>query len=238
MYKKLSIMAAGISMAALLGACNETSTTKQAIKLDNQTDKASYTIGVQMGTQMKSLKEMINQDALLLGFQDSIDGKDPQLSKEEMQTTMQAFQQSIIEKEQAKQQEIGSKNAAEGEKFLTENKSKEGVKITESGLQYLVLKEGTGEIPKATDKVVTHYTGTLIDGKVFDSSYKRNSPAEFPVNGVIKGWTEALQLMKVGAKWKLFVPSELAYGSRGVGANIGPNQVLIFEIELLEIKKS
>lgn len=231
-------MAAGISMAALLGACNETSTTKQAIKLDNQTDKASYTIGVQMGTQMKSLKEMINQDALLLGFQDSIDGKDPQLSKEEMQTTMQAFQQSIIEKEQAKQQEIGSKNAAEGEKFLTENKSKEGVKITESGLQYLVLKEGTGEIPKATDKVVTHYTGTLIDGKVFDSSYKRNSPAEFPVNGVIKGWTEALQLMKVGAKWKLFVPSELAYGSRGVGANIGPNQVLIFEIELLEIKKS
>lgn len=238
MYNKITIIAASISLATLLSACNDQSSTKQAVTLDNETNKASYTIGVQMGSQMAGIKEMINQDALFMGFQDSMAGNEPQLTAEDMQATMQGFQKTIMEQQQAKQQETSNMNAAHGEKFLSENKSKEGVKTTESGLQYIVLKEGTGEMPAATDTVVTHYTGTLIDGKVFDSSYKRNSPATFPVNGVIKGWTEALQLMKVGAKWKLFIPSELAYGERGAGESIGPNQVLIFEIELLEIKKS
>lgn len=238
MYNKITIAAVSISLATILSACNEQSSTKQAVTLDNETNKASYTIGVQMGSQMAGIKDMINQDALFMGFRDSMQGKDPQLTAEDMQTTMQGFQKTVMEKQQAKQSEASSKNTAEGDKFLAENKTKEGVKSTESGLQYMVITEGTGETPKATDTVITHYTGTLIDGKVFDSSYKRNSPATFPVNGVIKGWTEALQLMKVGSKWKLFIPSELAYGERGAGADIGPNQVLIFEIELLEIKKS
>jgi FKBP-type peptidyl-prolyl cis-trans isomerase FklB len=122
------------------------------------------------------------------------------------------------------------------EKFLMENKAKEGVKTLESGLQYKVIKEGTGKTPKLTDTVSTHYRGTLLDGTEFDSSYKRNEPAEFPVSGVIKGWTEALQLMKEGAKWVLYVPPKLAYGERGAGGIIGPNETLIFEIELLKVK--
>lgn len=238
MHYKLRIIAATISLGTLLAACNEKSNAEQEIKLDNETNKASYTIGVQMGSQMAGIKEMINQEALFMGFKDSIDGKDPRITPEDMQATMQAFQKSVMDAQMAKREAQGKTNIEEGEKFLTENKAREGVKTTESGLQYMVLKEGTGETPKETDTVVTHYTGTLINGKVFDSSYKRNAPATFPVNGVIKGWTEALQLMKVGAKWKLFIPSELAYGERGAGPDIGPNQVLIFEIELLEIKKS
>ncbi len=238
MYKQLSKAALAIGMAGLLNGCNQQSSTAEPIKLDTEMNKASYTIGTQMGSQIAPIKEMIDQDALILGLQDSIAGKEPQLSREDMQTTMQAFQKNMMEKQQAKHQELSSKNAAEGEKFLADNKSKDGVKTTESGLQYIIIEAGSGDTPAATDTVVTHYTGTLLDGKVFDSSYKRNSPATFPVNGVIKGWTEALQMMKVGAKWKLFIPSELAYGERGAGADIGPNQVLIFEIELLEIKKS
>lgn len=237
MYNKITIAAASISLVTLLSACNEQFSSNKAVKLDTETNKASYTIGSQMGSQMAEIKDMINQDALIMGFQDSMQGKELQISKEEMQTTMQNFQKTIMEQQQAKQLEAGAKNSAEGEKFLAENKTKEGVKTTESGLQYMIITEGTGEIPKATDTVVTHYTGTLINGKVFDSSYKRNSPATFPVNGVIKGWTEALQMMKVGSKWKLFIPANLAYGERGAGADIGPNSVLIFEIELLEIKK-
>jgi FKBP-type peptidyl-prolyl cis-trans isomerase len=130
---------------------------------------------------------------------------------------------------------VGEKNKKEGEAFLTENKKKEGVKTLASGLQYKVLKEGSGKMPKATDKVTTHYQGTLIDGTEFDSSYKRGEPASFLVNGVIPAWTEALQLMKVGSKWQLFVPSKLGYGERGMGPKIGPNAVLVFTVELLSI---
>jgi len=238
MLKALPIAVASIGLVTLLSACNHEGEAKKEIKLDNQTNKASYSIGIQFGSQMSQIKDMINKDAVIKGFNDSLAGNEPQLTKEEMQTTMQAFQKTMMEAQKAKQAELAVAGKAEGEKFLAENKAKEGVKTTESGLQYMVVTEGTGATPKATDTVVTHYTGTTIDGKVFDSSVKRNAPATFPVNGVIKGWTEALQLMKVGAKWKLFIPSELAYGERGAGANIGPNQVLIFEIELLEIKKS
>jgi len=237
MLKALPIAVAGIGLVTLLSGCMHETETAKEIKLDNQTNKASYSIGIQFGTQISQIKELVNSDVIIKGFHDGLAGADPQLSQEEMQTTMQAFQKSMMEVQQAKQAELAKSGKAVGDKFLADNKVKEGVKATESGLQYLVITEGTGATPKATDTVVTHYTGTTIDGKVFDSSVKRNAPATFPVNGVIKGWTEALQLMKVGAKWKLFIPSELAYGERGAGANIGPNQVLIFEIELLEIKK-
>ncbi len=238
MLKALPTAIVSIGLISLLSACNhETGSADKAVKLDNQTNKASYSIGTQMGAQIAQVKDLINQDALLSGFKDSLAGKDPQLTPEEMKAAMQAFQQSLAEAQKAKQEKLAISGKAEGEKFLAENKNKEGVKTTESGLQYKVITAGTGDTPKASDTVVTHYTGTTIDGKVFDSSYKRNAPATFPVNGVIKGWTEALQLMKVGAKWKLYIPSELAYGTRGAGANIGPNQVLVFDIELLEIKK-
>jgi len=238
MLKALPIAVASIGLVTLLTGCMHETETAKEVKLDNQTNKASYSIGIQFGSQMSQIKDMVDQDAIIQGFKDSLAGNEPKLTKEEMQTTMQAFQKTMMEKQQAKQAELAKSGKAEGDKFLADNKAKEGVKTTESGLQYMIITEGKGDSPKDTDTVVTHYTGTTIDGKVFDSSVKRNAPATFPVNGVIKGWTEALQLMKVGAKWKLFIPSELAYGERGAGANIGPNQVLIFEIELLEIKKS
>lgn len=237
MLKKFPAAVVCIGLTTLLSACNDKPGT-ETIKLDNQTAKASYSIGSQLGSQVAQAKDMINQDALIMGFKDSMDGKELQITAEEMQKVMQTFQQSMLENQQSKQKVLSDTNKTEGDKFLAENKSKEGIKTTSSGLQYKILKKGSGEAPKLTDTVVTHYSGTLINGKVFDSSYKRNSPATFPVNGVIKGWTEALQLMEVGAKWQLFIPAELAYGERGAGADIGPNQVLIFEIELLEIKKS
>ena len=237
MLKAIPTAVVCIGLSTLLTACNDKSSTAE-VKLDTDTNKASYSIGVQLGTQIAKVKEMVNEDAIMKGFKDSLAGTELKLSPEDMQAAMQTFQQNMVAAQQAKQQELASTGKAEGDKFLADNKLKEGVKTTESGLQYKIITAGTGATPTATDTVVTHYTGTLVNGKVFDSSHKRNAPATFPVNGVIKGWTEALQLMKVGAKWQLVIPSELAYGARGAGASVGPNQVLIFEIELLEIKKS
>ena len=148
-----------------------------------------------------------------------------------MQAVVQKMNAAILQK----QVEIADKNYKAGQDFLAENKKKDGVKTTKSGLQYKVVKSGEGKTPKASDKVVAHYEGRLISGKVFDSSIKRGSPATFPVNGVIKGWQEALQLMKEGDKWQVFIPSELAYGEKGVGRNIGPNEALIFDIELIKV---
>lgn len=239
MLKAIPLAVVCIGLTTVLVGCFDKTggSAEKAIKLDNQKDKASYSIGVQLGKQITKIQDMVNSDAIIAGFKDSLSGAEPKLSAEEMQATMATFQQSMVAAQKVKQEEMASSGKADGEKYLATNKAKDGVKVTASGLQYKILTPGTGAIPKATDTVVTHYTGTLIDGKVFDSSYKRNSPATFPVNGVIKGWTEALQLMKTGAKWQLVIPSELAYGARGAGASIGPNQVLIFEIELLEIKK-
>ena len=151
---------------------------------------------------------------------------------------MTTFSKELSEKQASASREAATKNAAGGEKFLADNKTKPGVKTTASGLQYKVLKEGSGPSPKETDTVVTNYRGTLIDGTEFDSSYKRNEPATFQVNRVIKGWTEALQLMKKGAKYQLFIPADLAYGPQGAGAEIGPNATLIFDVELVDIKPS
>ncbi|MEY2550169.1 MAG: FKBP-type peptidyl-prolyl cis-trans isomerase FklB [Verrucomicrobiota bacterium] len=205
-------------------------------QLKDQKDKASYSIGYDIGETFKKQKIEVNVDALVAGLKEAVAGKEAAMSKEDREKTLQAFQKEMMEKQMTASKEAGAKNQAEGEKFLAENKKKEGVKTTASGLQYKVVKEGSGESPKETDTVVTNYRGTLIDGTEFDSSYKRNEPASFPVNRVIKGWTEALQLMKPGAKYQLFIPSSLGYGERGAGQLIGPNATLIFEVELLSIK--
>jgi FKBP-type peptidyl-prolyl cis-trans isomerase FklB len=206
------------------------------IQLKSEKDKTSYTLGINIGNNIKQLPLEIDMDIFYRGFKDAVSKNKPLLSEEEMHTVMTAFQKEITAKQTELMKSQGEKNKKEGEAFLVENKKKEGVKTLASGLQYKVIKEGTGKSPKATDKVITHYQGTLIDGTEFDSSIKRGSPAEFTVNGVIPGWTEALQLMKVGSKWQLFVPSKLAYGERGAGPKIGPNAVLIFTVELLSIK--
>jgi FKBP-type peptidyl-prolyl cis-trans isomerase FklB len=200
-------------------------------QLKDQKDKVSYSIGLNIGSNLARQNVEINPEALTAGVKDAIAGK-PQLTQDQVKEVMTAFEKDM----QQKQKVAGEKSAAEGKTFLEENKKKEGVKTTASGLQYKVIKEGTGAQPKATETVTVNYRGTLIGGKEFDSSYKRGQPATFPLNGVIKGWTEGLQLMKKGSKYQLFVPPDLAYGERAVGADLSPNSTLIFEVELLDIK--
>jgi FKBP-type peptidyl-prolyl cis-trans isomerase FklB len=209
---------------------------QKTTELKDEKDKVSYSIGLDIGSTFKKQKMDINPDMLLAGVRDALSGNKPALTDEQVKETLTNFSKSMMEKQAAQAKEAASKNAETGEKFLAENKGKEGVKTTASGLQYKVIQEGKGESPKATDTVVTNYRGTLINGTEFDSSYKRGEPASFPVNRVIKGWTEALQMMKPGSKYQLFVPAELAYGERGAGGEIGPNETLIFEVELLEVK--
>lgn len=199
--------------------------------LKDQKDKVSYSIGLNIGSNLGRQNVEINPEALTAGVKDAIAGK-PQLTEDQIKEVMAALEKDM----QQKQKVAGEKSAAEGAKFLEENKKKEGVKTTASGLQYKVIKEGTGAQPKATDTVTVNYRGTLIGGKEFDSSYKRGQPATFPLNGVIKGWTEGLQLMKTGSKYQLFVPPDLAYGDRTVGPDLPPNSTLIFEVELVEAK--
>jgi FKBP-type peptidyl-prolyl cis-trans isomerase FklB len=207
---------------------------QENLVLKNQKDKISYIIGMDIGTNLKKQSIDIDSNILAKGVKDALAGTKPLLAEQEIQETMVAFQKEMV----AKQAEIGKKNKAEGEAFLAENKKKEGVKTLPSGLQYKVIKAGTGKKPKSTDTVTAHYRGTLINGTEFDSSYKRGQPATFPVSGnMIPGWTEALQLMEEGAKWQLFIPSNLAYGERGMGGVIGPNATLIFEIELISIQE-
>ena len=200
-------------------------------QLKDQKEKVSYAIGMQIGFNLGRQKVDINPDILATGIKDSLAGK-PQLTPDQVKEVMAQFEKDM----EQKQKQLGEKNKTDGAKFLEENKKKPGVKTTASGLQYKAEKEGTGAQPKATDMVTVNYRGTLIDGTEFDSSYKRGQPATFPVNGVIKGWTEALQLMKQGAKYQLFIPANLAYGERAMGPDIGPNSTLIFEVELMEVK--
>lgn len=203
---------------------------------DAPKDKISYTIGVSIGRDFKQNGIDVDMDTLVRGIKDAKGDGKLAMSDEEMGKTMQEFQTQMQEKMMKTQAEEGEKNKAAGAKFLEENKKKDGVKTTGTGLQYMVVSEGKGAKPAKTDTVVVDYKGTLIGGDEFDSSYKRGEPAEFPVNRVIPGWTEALQLMSVGSKYKLFIPSELAYGEQGP-PGIGPNQVLVFDVELKEIKK-
>jgi FKBP-type peptidyl-prolyl cis-trans isomerase FklB len=204
--------------------------------LKSQKEKVSYTLGIDVAKSLKQLGVEVDTDIFLKGVKDALTGTKPQLTDEEMQNVMTTFKQEMSAKQMEKMKALGEKNKKEGEAFLAENKKKSGVKTTASGLQYKVIKDGTGKTPKKTDKVNCNYQGTLIDGTEFDSSYKRGQPATFPVDGVIPGWTEALQMMKVGSKWQLFVPAKLAYNERGAGPLIGPNAVLIFTVELLSIQ--
>jgi len=203
----------------------------------NQKEKVSYIIGTDIGNNLKSRSIDVDPDILMRGMKDALAGNKSVLSESEVRETMEAFKQEMTKKQEEDMKIASEKNKKAGEAFLAENKTKEGVKTLPSGLQYKVVTEGTGKTPKATDTVTVNYRGTLVDGTEFDSSYKRGQPATFPVNGVIKGWTEALQLMKEGAKWQLFIPADLAYGDRGAGNVIGPNTTLIFDVELISVKE-
>ena len=203
--------------------------------LKTEKDRLSYALGMDIGGSLKGQSIDIDPDIFARGIKDVIEDKKSLLSDEEFQSTMTKFQQDMVARQADQVKVIAEKNRAEGEAFLAGNKKKDGVVTTPSGLQYIVLNEGAGDSPKATDIVSVHYKGMLIDGTEFDSSYRRGEPASFPVNGVITGWTEALQLMKPGAKWKIFLPSDIAYGERGAGPLIGPNSTLIFEVELISI---
>jgi len=221
-----------ISISLLFGICY--AGEKQDLK--DQKDKESYSLGYQFGQNLKAQDVEINLDVYISGIRDSLGGKDSLMSQEETRTTLSDLQKRIAAVRQKELKEKAEKNLSESKAFLAENGKKEGIKTLLSGLQYKVLAEGYGKMPKAEDTVTVHYKGTLIDGKEFDASYKRGQPATFKVNGVIKGWSEALQLMKEGSKWQLYIPPDLAYGERAMGPQIPPNSALIFEVELISVK--
>jgi FKBP-type peptidyl-prolyl cis-trans isomerase FklB len=205
-------------------------------ELKNKEDKLSYALGLNIGNSFKQQSLEIKPDIFLKGINDAFAGGKQLLSDDEVRKTMIALNKELSEKKAETMKKLAEKNKEDAVTFFAENKKKEGVKTLASGLQFKIITEGKGKNPKATDTVTVNYRGTLIDGKEFDSSYRRGEPATFPVNGVISGWTEALQLMKTGAKWQLFIPSNLAYGEKGAGNLIGPNAALIFEVELISVK--
>ena len=233
----LRIIAVLMMLAFVAGCAPEESTTAPETKLDNPKTRISYTIGVNIGQDFKTQNMDIDPDVLMMGLKDTMSGKELQLTEDEMVQEIQKFQEEMQAKVVAEMEEKATKNKAEGEAFLAENAKQEGVVVTESGLQYKVVEPGEGDSPGPADVATVHYRGTLIDGTQFDSSYDRGQPATFPVGGVIAGWTEALQLMKPGAKWQLVIPAELAYGDRGAGQDIGPNTTLLFDVELISVEK-
>ena len=230
---KNSIIYVLVVVLALSASCQQGG---KAVKLESNVDSVSYAIGVIIGSQnvdqlgKAPSGDEINKEVMAAGFRSSLLEEDSIISPEQAQTIVQKFFEGAGERE-------AQKSLEEGNAFLEKNKAREGVTTTASGLQYEVLTAGTGPLPTATDQVRVHYHGTLIDGKVFDSSVDRGEPVVFGVGQVIPGWTEALQLMPVGSKWKIYLPSEIAYGAQGAGSDIGPNAVIIFEVELLEIVK-
>ena len=238
----------GLVLGAVAGAGITAAVMKQgvpaadeALVLESLQQRSSYVIGTDIGGRFGAQELDIDVAALSAGITDAMAGNDPQLSEEDAKEALAAFveqqQAAVAERQQAAQAEnaiLAEQNMAIGTAFLEANKVKEGVVTTDSGLQYKIIEAGDGAKPTADDIVQVHYRGTLIDGTEFDSSYARGEPAEFQVGGVIKGWTEALQLMSEGAKWELYIPADLAYGERGAGQDIGPNSVLVFEVELLK----
>ncbi|MCW8125500.1 FKBP-type peptidyl-prolyl cis-trans isomerase [Microbulbifer halophilus] len=233
-------LAAAIALGIALAGCNKQESEKaEEVKLETQEQKVSYIIAEDMAKRLDSQGVELDSQVVLMALNDAAEGRESRLSDEEKQQVISVFQENM----QAKQQEMmaeqekelkaqAEENLAEGEAFLEENAQKEGVTTTDSGLQYKVITEGSGDTPTAESVVEVDYRGTLLDGTEFDSSYANGEPVQFPVNGVIKGWTEALQLMKEGAKWELYIPADLAYGPGGAGGKIGPNATLIFEVEL------
>ncbi len=240
MKKLISLMifvaiAAMVSCQAPKAKVQETPVTKK--DLENEQAKYSYALGLDVSMNFKQRNMDVDEKFFLAGFKDGTAGKMDIMNEEEKGAALQEFQTKMIKKMQEDMTKKAAENKAKGEKFLEENKKKEGVKVTESGLQYKVITEGKGPKPTAEDMVECHYKGTLLDGTEFDSSYKRNQPAKFPLNRVIKGWTEGLQLMSKGAKYQFFIPSDLAYGERG-NSRIGPGETLIFEVELINFEKA
>jgi FKBP-type peptidyl-prolyl cis-trans isomerase FkpA len=230
------------ALALFLVLQSSCSTNGQKPSMKTFKEKYSYMIGMDVGNEFKRMGAEMDYNAFLWGVKDMTQGRSPLLAAEKLDSVkmefaamMQKSPQSMAMQKQM--QEMGEKNLKEGEEFLAANKTKPGVVTTASGLQYQVIKKGSGQKPKTTDKVKVHYTGTLLDGKEFDSSIKRGQPTEFPIAGIIPGWSEALQLMPVGSKYKLFIPSKLAYGERGAGGVIPPNATLVFDVELIEIVK-
>ncbi|MCS7063798.1 MAG: FKBP-type peptidyl-prolyl cis-trans isomerase [Methylacidiphilales bacterium] len=207
-------------------------------KPQSQIDRVSYTLGSNIGRNLRMQGFELNTDFFMRGLQDGLkQGDQYLLTQDEMHDTMMRFQQELQEKQAKREKELAEKNAKEAKEFLARNAKQKGVKTTKSGLQYKILKEGPrgGKSPKLNHSVTVHYTGRLLDKTVFDSSIERGQPATFPVNGVIKGWTEALQMMKPGDKWELYIPPELAYGEQGAGGRVPPNALLIFEVELISV---
>lgn len=220
-------------------ATGEEEKEKEAL-FNDKMDSLSYIIGHRLANDLKSQDMDWDSSALIRGFKDAFNNVDtviPEVKANQMMRELQAELRAKHQETQEKKSQKARSNLSESKSFLEQNKQKEGVKTTETGLQYRVIREGTGTSPDANDKVTVHYKGYLIDSTVFDNSYERKEPASFSVNGVIEGWKEGLQLMKSGAKYQFFIPPDLAYGKRGVGGAIGPNQALIFEVELLEVEK-
>jgi len=219
-----------------IGLLTGIAAAQDAPALKDQKEKLSYALGMDLGNQFKKQAVEVDADIFVKGLKDSLSGNKTLLTEQEARAAITALQNEIRTKQMAIAKELGEKNKKEGDAFLAENKTREGVVTLDSGLQYKVLTAGEGKKPTIDDTVVCNYRGTLINGTEFDSSYKRNQPATFPVKGVIKGWTEALQLMPAGSKWQLFIPPNLAYGERGTGNLIGPNATLVFEVELISIQ--
>lgn len=223
-------------VAALLGLSHHAIAADSQLKTNEQ--KASYTLGVDLAKNFTKQGLNIDVEAFTLGMQDALNQKPLRLTQEEMQTAVNEVKQAMMQKQIEAHQKQAEANAKAGADFLAANKTKPGVKTTDSGLQYKVIESGKGPSPQDGDTITAHYKGSLIDGTVFDSSYERGSPIEFPVSNVIKGWQEALKMMKAGDKWEVYIPSELAYGEKGAGDRIGPNSTLIFTIELIKFGKS
>jgi FKBP-type peptidyl-prolyl cis-trans isomerase FklB len=226
----------GKTQSSSAATAQPSTATDNSQVLKTQKDKISYALGMNMGINLHRQSVDVDQALLMQGLKDGMAGNKPLLSEGEARAVLTQLQEDMRKQQAEKAQQMGATNKAEGDAFLAANKTKEGVVTLPSGLQYKILKQGTGPKPAATDTVACNYRGTLINGKEFDSSYGRGEPTTFPVNGVIKGWTEALQLMPVGSKWQLFIPSDLAYGDRGAGPDIGPNSTLVFEVELMSIQ--
>lgn len=243
MKHRLTLLAA-LAAASLLSACDKQENKDAAAPaadggaaLSSDAQKFGYAIGVDLGKSLQPVKDDVDVAALKAGLDDAFSGKTPQLDDAAREEVKNSVAKKMQERQMKERLEQATKAKDEGEKFLAENAKREGVKTTASGLQYEVLTEGKGNAPKASDRVTVHYKGTLINGEEFDSSYSRGQPVTFPLANVIPGWTEGVQLMKPGAKYKFFIPSNLAYGERGAGVKIGPNSTLIFEVELISIEK-